>query len=150
MRIERQVRTVNRQIIFNQQPEQFVFFARPRMRRRPEQSVMHNHQIRPGGNGELHGGEAGVHRRRDARDSAGVPGLQAVDRAIVISDCVGAEQLVAVLDDGRECNFRHGGMKSEFRRRARREKSEIVAEMLGLHTPSLLTPLELLGESEAL
>jgi hypothetical protein len=41
-------------------------------------------------------------------------------------------------------------MKSEFRRRARREKSEIVAEMLGLHTPSLLTPLELLGESEAL
>ena len=92
MRIERQVRTVNRQVVFHQQPEQLIFFARPRMRRRPEQSVMDDEQIRFGGDGEFHGGEAGVHRRRDARDSAGVPGLQAIDRAVVIADFFGAEQ----------------------------------------------------------
>jgi len=84
MRIQRQVRTINRQIVFHEQPEQFVFFARPRMRWRPEQSVMHNHQIRPGGDGEFHGGETGIHRRRNARDRAGVPGLQTVHRAVVI------------------------------------------------------------------
>ena len=32
MRIQRQVRTVNRQIVFHEQPEQFVFFPRPRLR----------------------------------------------------------------------------------------------------------------------
>ena len=32
MRIERQMRTVDGEVVFDEQPEQFVFLARPRMR----------------------------------------------------------------------------------------------------------------------
>ena len=86
MRVERQVRTVNRQIVFDQQPEQFVFFPRPRMRRRPEQSVMDDEQIRLGGDGEFDRGEAGIHGGGDAGDRAAIVHLQSVRRAVVIAD----------------------------------------------------------------
>ena len=36
MRVERQVRTVNRQITFCEQPKQFIIFPRPRLARTPK------------------------------------------------------------------------------------------------------------------
>jgi hypothetical protein len=47
MRVQRQVRTVNGQIILDQQFEHFPAPAGPGNGRTPEQSVMHDHQIGP-------------------------------------------------------------------------------------------------------
>ena len=102
MRVERQVRTVDGQIVFHQQPEQFVSFARPWMRRRPEQSVMHDEQIRFGGDGEFDRGKAGVHGGGDFGDRSPAIHLQSVGRAVVITDGFRAEQLVAMFNNGGE------------------------------------------------
>ena len=126
MRVERQVRTVNRQIIFQQQPQQFVFFARPRMRRAPEQSVMHDHQVRLRRDGQLHRRQAGIHRRRDARDHAAIFDLQTIRCTVVVFDFIRAQQTVAVLDDGGERDFRHGTMKSKLCPRAKGENCSVA------------------------
>ena len=85
-----------------QRAEQFVFLPRPRMRRRPEQAVMDEKQVRLSGNGKFHGRQTGIHGRGDARDGAAIRHLQAIRGAVVIADRGGAEQDVAVLDEGGE------------------------------------------------
>ncbi len=70
---------------------------------------MNNEQIRFRGNGELHGGETGVHRRRDARDGTGIFHLQSVRRAVVIPDFGGAQIPVAKGDDVGKGSFWHFG-----------------------------------------
>ena len=121
MRIQRQVRTVNGQIVFDEQPEQFITLAGPRMRFGPEQAVMNDEQVRPRGNGHGHGGKTGVHGRSEARDGAGIFHLQAIDRAVVIAEGGGAENFIAMTDDGSKLDFRHDAMKANHSQTARRE-----------------------------
>ena len=86
MRVERQVRAVNGEVMIEQRTQQFVLFPRPRMRRRPEQAVMHEQEIRPHLDSKPHRRETRVHRSGDTRDCARVFDLQAVRRAIVVAD----------------------------------------------------------------
>ena len=102
MRVQRQMRTVNRQIVFQQQPQQFVAPAGPWMGRRPEQPVMRDQQVRPGRDGQFHRRQARVHRGGDARDAAAVLRLQPVHRAVIVADGLRAKNPVQVTDDGGE------------------------------------------------
>jgi len=123
MRVEGKVRAIDRKVVFQQQLQQVVALTRPRVRRRPEQSVVHDQQIRPRRDGEPHRGEAGVHGGGNARDPAAVLHLQAVHRAGIIAEGGRAEDFVAVTDDRGERNFCHAAMKSDFFRRAKRESA---------------------------
>jgi hypothetical protein len=105
VRVERQVGTVNRQIVFDKQPEQFASFARPRMRWRPEQAMMHDQQIRPGRDGEFYRGQACVHGGGQAADRAAILHLQTVGRAVIIAKSLCAQDFVAVGDDGGQQGF---------------------------------------------
>ena len=73
---------------------------------------MHDKQIGFDSDGKSHRRKAGVHRGGDARNATGVFNLKPVHRAVVIADFAGAEQLIAVFDDGRERGVWHGGMKT--------------------------------------
>ena len=83
---------------------------------------MGDEQIGLRGDGEFYCREAGVHGGGEARDAVGIFHLQAVDRAVVVADLGGAENFVAVRDDGFKLNFRHDAMKANRGETARREK----------------------------
>ena len=57
----------------------------------------------------------------DTGDAAGILHLQAIRRAVVITDFSGVENLVAVCDDGLKRSFWHGAMKAKRGETARRE-----------------------------
>ena len=102
VRIQRQVRAVNREIVVQQSPQQFTVSTRPRMPRGPEQAVVNEQKVRPGCHREPHRGQARVHRRSEARNRAVVLDLQAVVRPVVIREPRCAEQVVAMTGDARE------------------------------------------------
>ena len=108
MRVERQVRTVNRQIVLQQQPQQFVTFPGPRMARTPKQPVMNQQQVGLGRDGEPDRGQARVHRRGQARDRAAVFHLQPVDRPFPITEFIRAQQPIAMAHQRGQRNVRHG------------------------------------------
>ena len=84
------------------------------MRRRPEQAMMDDEQVRLGSDGEFHGGKTRVYGGGDAADRTGILDLQSVGRAVVIINFVCVKDFVAVSDDDRERNLWHGAMKSNF------------------------------------
>ena len=94
--VQRQMRTVNGQIAFDEQCQQLAAPARPRHGRRPEQAVMDDEQIGPGGRRQLEGGEGAVHRGGDLGDRAGVFHLQAVDRAVPVVKRCGTQASLAM------------------------------------------------------
>src|SRR2546427_8095466 len=105
--VQREMRTVNGQIVFEQQCQQLVTRARPRMTRVPEQSVVHNQQVRPRRGSQLHGGAARVHGGGNAADRATVFHLQTVCRAIPIVELGGAQQTIAMSHDVSEASRWH-------------------------------------------
>ena len=105
MRVQRQVRTVNREVILDQQPEQFIAFRRPGMAGTPEQPVMHDQQFGPGRSGQLHGRQTGVHRRGDSLHRAAIFHLQPVDRPFPVTELIRAQQPITKAHDGRQRNF---------------------------------------------
>ena len=82
---------------------------------------MHDEQIRPGGDGEFHRGQAGVHGGGDAADRAAILHLQTVGRAVIIANSLCAQNFVAMGDDGGEQGFWHGTMETLFGEVAKRE-----------------------------
>ena len=110
MRVQRQMRTVNSQVVFDEQFEQRVARAGPGNRRPPKQSVMHDQQPGLGGRGQLHGGQGGVHRGGDFGHRAGIFHLQPVGRALIIVERVGAQPLLAMGDEGAKRWRAHGRM----------------------------------------
>src|SRR5580765_5791928 len=52
--VEREMRTVNGQVVFEQQRQQVIVSASPGMTRVPEQSMMDNQQVCSGSNSQLH------------------------------------------------------------------------------------------------
>jgi len=120
MRVERQVRTVNGEVVLDQRTEQFVGLARPRMRWRPEQAVMDDQQGPPSPRWRVSTvARLAFHARGDARDRAGVLDLQAIDGAVVVANRSGAQELVGVFDKGGQRGAWHVRMKAEP---AKREK----------------------------
>src|SRR6185295_2212880 len=99
VRVEWQMGAVNGKIIFEQQSEQRVVRARPRLARVPKQAVVHDEQVGPRGDGQPDGGQAGVHGGGDARDGTAIFHLQPVERAVVVLDIGGAQRAVAIEDD---------------------------------------------------
>src|SRR6266516_2097531 len=100
--VEREMRTINGQIVFEQQRQQLIARARPGMTRIPEQSMMHDQQVRSGSDSQLHGGEARVHGGGNAADRASVFHLQTVHCAIPIVKRRGVQQTVAMAHDVNE------------------------------------------------
>ena len=100
MRVQRQMGTVNRQVMLQQAAQQLVAGAGPGMRRRPKKPVMHQQQVRPGGDRQPGRGQARVHRRGDPSDGAAVLDLEAVGGAFVILHPGRLQHPVAVADNG--------------------------------------------------
>ena len=96
MRVERQVRAVNSDVVIEQQPQQLVAIAGPRMRRPPEKPVMYDQQIRPGGDRFFDRGRRGIDCGSDVRHAAAILRLQAVHRAGPVLERLGLEGAVAV------------------------------------------------------
>ncbi len=110
MRIEREVRTVNREVVVQQLAEQLVVRARPGMRPAPEQTVMDDQEVGARVDGEADRRQTRVHRGGDARDGASVLDLQSVDGAFVIVELARAQEAVAITDDfkqGERCHARN-------------------------------------------
>jgi hypothetical protein len=99
MRIQRQVGAVDRKIVFEEQPEEFVPFARPRVRRAPKKPVMNNQKISTSAHSHSDGSERGIHRCGEPGYLSPIFGLESVDGPVVVFDFRGSEQLVAVSDD---------------------------------------------------
>src|ERR1041385_2009724 len=118
MRVERQMGTVHREIIFNQPPQQLVTLAGPGMRWSPEQSVVHNEQVCVGGDREFDRRAARVHGGGDAANRAAIFPLQSVHRAVVVADFPRLQQLIAMTDNRGERSVLHGCMEPERRSRA--------------------------------
>src|SRR6266571_3585671 len=130
MRIEREVRTIDREVVVQQTAEQLVVRPRPGMRPAPEQAVMDDQEVGARVDGEADRRQTRVHRGGDPRDRAPVLDLQSVDGALVIVELARAQEAVAVADDfkqgegchARECrswyrSFRVQKFESRLRRR---------------------------------
>ncbi len=102
MGIERQVGTVDGEVVGDQEVQQFVILAGPGLAGIPEEAVVHKEQIGADIDGHLRGGEAGVHGGGDFGDGAGVLDLQTVGGPTVITDLGGAQEGVALFDEGGE------------------------------------------------
>ena len=102
MRVQWQVRTVNGKIIFEQPSNEFVALARPRVRRTPKKSVMHEEEVGFGRDRQAHGGKAGVHGGGNARNVSPVFDLKSVHRTVPIVERFRAQKLIAVTNDGGE------------------------------------------------
>jgi len=86
--------------MLQQAAQQLVAGAGPGMRRRPKKPVMHQQQVRPGGDRQPGCGQARVHRRGDPGDGAAVLDLEAVGGAFVILHPGRLQHPVAVADNG--------------------------------------------------
>ena len=102
MHIQGQVRAIDRQVVRERFPLQLPARPRPRHRVVPEQAVVNKEQIRLRSDGQLHRGEARVHRCRNAGDAPVVPDLKAVVRPVPVVDLGRAQERVAVADKGGE------------------------------------------------
>ena len=109
MRVQRQVRAVNGDVVVKQQPQQSVAVAGPRMRRSPKQPVVDDQQIRPGVDRLLDRGRRGVHRSGEARHAAAILHLQPVHRTGPVLKRLRFEGAVAVRDDVGELDLGHAG-----------------------------------------
>src|ERR1043166_8781246 len=99
MSIEWQMGAVKRQIMLHKQANQFVAFARPRMRRPPEQAMVHNKQICFCFYRQPDSGKAGIDRCCNARDTSPILDLESVGCALVIVNFSGAKQPVTIAYD---------------------------------------------------
>jgi hypothetical protein len=99
MGIERQMRAIHGQIILDQKRQYFAAFAGPGMGSAPEKTVVNNQQIGPGSDGKPGRRQAGINRGGNFRNPPAIFNLQSVDRAIVVFDFGGAQQVIAVADD---------------------------------------------------
>ena len=113
MRVQREVRTVNGQIVANQKIEHLPAPARPRYGRIPKQPVMHDHKARAGGDGQFDRGQRSINAGGDFRHGAGILDLQAVDRAVPIGVSFRAESFLAVADDSGQGRCRHGAIRAK-------------------------------------
>ena len=83
--------------------------------------MMHDKQIRLGGDGQFHGSQAGIHGGGDFGDAAGIFHLQPVNRAGVVANGGSAENPITMSHDFLERNFWHDAMKANRRQAAKRE-----------------------------
>ena len=125
MKIERQVRTVNREIVFDQQPHQFITFPGPWMSGAPKKSVMNDEQICFRCDCQFYCGNTRVHCCGNFCDTAGIFHLQAIHRAVIIRNFARAKNFIAVRNNCFQWSFRHGGMKTNFSQTAKRNVSKI-------------------------
>ena len=100
MSVERKVRTVDGEVVFEQKTEQFIPFAGPWMRRPPEQTVMDQEEICARSHCEPDGCQACVNGGGDTTDCPAILDLESVHRTIVILNCCSVQNPVAVLNDG--------------------------------------------------
>ena len=74
---------------------------------------MRDHQVGPGGGGQLDGGRGRIHARRDAPDPARILHLQPVDRPVPVAKSVRSQQPLAAADDVGQFRFWHGARKAK-------------------------------------
>jgi len=99
VQIQRHMRAVNGEVVFDEFADELSFFSNPRLLRAPKQAMVDEQQIGLRRGGEAYGGEGGVDGGGDACDGAVVFHLQAVHRAVVIFDGADAQSAVAVFYD---------------------------------------------------
>jgi hypothetical protein len=97
MHVQRQVRTVNGEIVLEKQLEQFVFLYRPRMALPPEQTVMNDQQIGSDFDGHFDCRQTRIDGGGNARHLAVVLHLKSVGRTGVVRDVLRLEQPVTIL-----------------------------------------------------
>lgn len=96
MEVQWEMRAVNSQIMVEEQAQQFMPLAGPRMCGGPEQPMMNNEQVRLGCDGQANGSQAGIDSSSDAGNVTAVFHLQAVDGAVPILDLISTEESVAI------------------------------------------------------
>ena len=97
--VEREMRTINGQIVLEQQRQQFIACASPGMTRVPEQSMMRNQQVGLRSDCQLHRRQVRVHGGGNASDGPLVFHLQTVCCAVPIVELAGAQHAVAISRD---------------------------------------------------
>ena len=112
VRVEGKMRTIDGEVVPQQQLQQFVTLARPGMGCAPEESVMDNEEIGFGGDGELDRCERGIDRSGDVCDGTVVLNLEAVEGPVVVFYFGRVEEAIAVVHERLE-SFRHRRMKTE-------------------------------------
>ena len=135
MSVERQMRTVNGQIVFEQQRQQLVTSPSPRMTRVPKQSVMHNQQVRLRRDRQLHGRATRVHGGGNAGDRAPVFHLQPVHRAVPIVERRGVQESIAMPHNGGETRCWHGRDQSKLAFRSKTKTRGVRPRPKKLHRP---------------
>ena len=108
MRIQREMRGVDGEIVVEEQPQEVVAGAGPGMLRSPEQSVVHDQQVRTGGHREFHRGQAGIDGGGEAGDAPGVLHLETVDGTVPVAKPGGTQPAVAMADEINEGRGGHG------------------------------------------
>ena len=121
MRVQRQMRAVDGEVVLEQQSQQFVSLACPRMRRSPKKSVMDNQEISVGANSQFDCGQRGIYGGGDAGDGAAIFDLQAVGGSIVIFYVGGTQHAIAMRDNRFQRRFCHWLMETECGGSAKRE-----------------------------
>ena len=106
MNVERQMRAVERDVVFEcefQLPPQCVCHW---AQSRPEQTVMHDQKIDIFICGFGQDARRDIHRRANFRRAAGVFDLQTVQRIVPIADFANAQVVVGVLNNFRQSRHR--------------------------------------------
>src|SRR5881227_3343829 len=105
MDIEREMRAVERDVVFERKPQLSAQRASNRLQSRPEQPVMHNQQIDVSllSLGEY--ARRNIDRSADARHAAGVFDLEAVQRIVPVAHFPNTQKVVSVSDNFRK--WRH-------------------------------------------
>ncbi len=140
MGIEREVRTVNGQIMVDEQPQHRISLADPGLSWGPEKAMVHDHQIGLGRNGELDRCQACIHSRSNSGHRSRVLNLQAVDRSIPIVDRFWLQELIAVADEKSQGSLCHAFIEAKQLEDA---KGEVMCDQLsGFFSRIFTTPIE--------
>jgi hypothetical protein len=117
MCVEREMRAVDGEIVFEQRLQKFVAFASPRMGWAPKEAVMDDQKVRVGANGKSDCGERGVDGCRNASDRAAIFDLQAIRSALVIFYVRGTQHAIAMRDNRFQRCFCHKRIETESLKR---------------------------------
>ena len=107
MGIEREMGTVNSEVVIEKPFQKLITFTRPRMRRSPEKAVMNDQKVGTCFDCFGDGCCARIYGGRYPADGAVVLHLQAICRTRPVGELLGFERSIAVFDDGAESPLFH-------------------------------------------
>jgi hypothetical protein len=106
--IQREVGAVDGEVAVEEKPELLVAGAGPGVGWGPEEAMVDDEQVGPGGDGASECGASGVDGGGDTRHVTIIVDLQAIGGAVIVVEPGDAEESVAVAGEGGERGGFHG------------------------------------------